>query len=91
MVKKLIDNRGVNSTECQKVLGSLEELYAIADFWERQAGGVHLIATNELIEYTENETFDNKELIAFKKGLARLPLFFQECWEERQKIEQSKL
>ena len=91
VTKKLLENRGKKATYCEKILGDLEGLYLLADFWERQAGLVHLIATNELLEYIDNESFDNKELDAFRCGLSMIPLFLQKCLEERQFIEKGKL
>lgn len=90
-VKKLIDNKGVDTTECLKVVGSLENLYAIANFWETQAASMQLIGINELLEYTNTNKFNSEQLDAFKIGLAALPSFFQDCLEEKQVIEKNKV
>lgn len=91
VVRKLISNKGEPSTECVKILGTLEALYSISDFWEHNAGEIHLIATNELLEYSDKEEFDSNQLKAYKIGLAAIPLFFQKCFEEKQEIEERKL
>lgn len=92
-IKKLIENKGQPVDECQKVLGGLESLYALSDFWERYASDIQLIATNELLDYIEDEDrkFNYEQVEAFKEGLGAIPLFLQQCWEERQKIEAAKL
>ena len=92
-VRGLVENMGNNDKPCQKVIGSLPALYAIADFWERNASSIHLIGTSKLLEYIEDESnkFSHEQIKAYKEGLAEIPLFFQECWEERQEIEEGKL
>lgn len=103
VIRKLIENVGEDFppyvdpvtgrkvSSNMKVIGNLSALYAVADFWEREAGTIHLIATNELLEYTETELFNADQLEVYRKALAALPLFFQKCFEERQSIEASKM
>lgn len=91
VIVKLVENKGIATNECQKVVGSLEALYAIADFWERYPGEIQLIATNELLDYIESKDFNKEQIEAFKEGLGKIPLFFQKCLDERQRIEASKL
>lgn len=90
-VQKLIENRGLNSTKCQKVLGSLESLYAIADFWEHQAGAMQLISANEMIEYIQTQKFSSEESAAFLLGLEKFPIFFKACKDERDRIERKRI
>lgn len=92
-INRLIENKGKPVGECQKVIGSLESLYALSDFWERYASDVQLIATNELLDYIEDidRKFNSEQVDAFKEGLGAIPVFLQQCWEERQRIEAEKL
>lgn len=90
VTRKLIANKGLDSTECVKVLGNLTSLYTLADFWERNAGNMHLVGTNGVLEFVEEEEFDSEQMDAFRKGLTVFPLFFQKCLEERQRMELQK-
>jgi|TARA_R100000501_G_C2597812_1_gene95807 hypothetical protein len=82
MIDKLIKNQGSRSEACEKVLGSTADVSKIAKFWEKNASLVHLMATHELLEYIENNTFTKEESDAFKLGLCKVGEFMQKCWEE---------
>jgi len=88
VTRKLVENRGEDTTPCIKVVGTLEALYVLADFWERNAQSFHLIATNCLLDYTYREEFSAEQSTAYKQGLADIPLFLQKCVDERRMIEE---
>jgi len=86
LATQLIENKAKEGTPYERILGSMEGLNAIAEFWEKNAKLVHLIATDELIKYCEEELFANYECAAFKSGLGKVGAAMQACWEERQAI-----
>jgi len=90
-VSKLIENRGNYQPETLKTLGSLEKLYAAADFYDRQPEVLELIIANELLTHAQNEQFNSDEFNAFSGGLTRFGLFFKECSDQRKLIEKNKI
>ena len=77
--------------ETLKALGSLEKLYAAADFYDRQPDVMELIIANELLHYAQNEQFTSEEFTAFSGGLMRFGMFFKECSDQRKLIEKNKI
>jgi len=85
MINKVIENKAKEGTPYERLLGSSREMNKIAEFWEKNAKLIHLIATDELIKYCEGAEFTSEEVSAFKLGLGRVGAAMQSCWEERQK------
>jgi len=86
-IKKLINNKGKDTTECQKVIGTdINDLQKLGVFWRDNADKFHLIAVNEFIEWTSGREFSSQEKIAFEQGLASIPLFFEKCYNEMNKL-----
>lgn len=90
-VKNLITNQGKECVGAQKVLGDLEGLYAVANFWRVYAKYVHLAATWKLLEFTTSKMpFTSEQLETYRLGLADLPNFFQTCAEEVDQMEEER-
>ena len=86
-IKKIMYNKDIGEDPCEKIVG-LEEMYVLADFWERHGNLIELIATNDIIEYTSTEEFDSKEFVNFRKGVKSFGTFCMTCWNERRLIEE---
>ena len=90
MIKKLIDNKSKEGEKYERILGGLDQMNAVAQFWEDHPQEIQLLAINGLLEYTQNECFNSDEYDAFVKGLSVIGDAMQECWKERQdKVRQS--
>ena len=83
-IQKLIENQG-KEEGCLGVVGDLNNLYALAEIWERFPDLLHIIGVSSLIEWTAGREFDHKELKAFQEGLAMIPEFLEKCYKEKQK------
>ena len=88
LISELLENKSNDGTLYARLLGSMEGLNTIAEFWEQNAKLIHLIATDELIKYLADDynVFTSDECAAFKAGLGKVGAAMQACWEERQAI-----
>ena len=84
MINEILNNKAKEGTYYERLLGSQEEMNLIAEFWEKNAKLIHLIATDELIKYCGEGSFTSEEAAAFKLGLGKLGVAMQSCWNERQ-------
>lgn len=90
-LKKLIENKANGERPCEKILGSIEDVYKLAAFWEDNADLFHLIGMNETLEYIASREFTSAESASFKEGVGTIPAFLQKCWEEREQVERELL
>lgn len=80
-----IENKSrVGGNNCEGVLGSNELVGVFAEFWKGNAGALHVIGANELVDYCSlNDDLDSRQIQAFKQGLAAFPSFFEACFAEK--------
>lgn len=64
---------------CEAILGDTHKLGKFAHFWGESGDDLMLVAAVKLHEYEMQETFDKKDIEAFKKGLASIGVFFAAC------------
>lgn len=88
-IRELVENKATDTTDCQKIIGNLEALYAIADFHEKNAKEMQLIGANAMLDFV-GQSFNEDKLAGFQAGLAVFPKFFMECYKERDLIEKTK-
>ena len=87
MIKKLVQNEDDNETPCLKVLGSLDSLYKVRNVFDVCSQELRMIGMSGLIDWCQNETFNDKELAAFRAGLAVIPEFLMKSVIEVAQIE----
>ena len=80
-VRTIIKNKAQGIRPCEKVLGSETQVAIVANLWANHADIVQLIATNEILDYLDEE-FDSKECAAFKKGIYAMGTFMDKCHAE---------
>lgn len=90
-----IENKAKGSGEkgekYQDLLGSTEAFNNMAEFWEKNALSIQLIAADELLDYCQNTVFTSEEYAAFTLGLGKIGSVLQAIWDERQAlVNQSK-
>lgn len=87
-VKMSIENKGKGSGKkeerYQDLLGSTEAFNNMAEFWEKNALSIQLIAADELLDYCQSTVFTSEEYIAFTLGLGKIGTALQAIWDERQ-------
>lgn len=91
-IRKLIENKTVEGvvTPCEKVLGELESVYILADFWDRYADIMDLIGVNGVIEYVSG-SITGEQADAYKMGIGYIGKFMAECSKERKLIENQEI
>lgn len=67
---------------CLQVLGSNAAVNACAKFFENNAETLTILAAAKLLKYSEEEVYDSKEFLAYKKAIGEMTSFFVECWKE---------
>jgi hypothetical protein len=77
---------GKKEEKYQDLLGSKEAFNNVAEFWEKNALSIQLIAADELIEYCQNTVFTSEEYAAFTLGLGKIGSVMQAVWSERQAL-----
>ncbi len=83
-LKKYLTNRSVKKAlPCEKYIGSNTNTIAFSNFWAEQGESLEVLAAAKLHEFTTDNEFTKEELIAYKKGIADIASFFQQCWIER--------
>lgn len=73
--------------DCLKVVGSEKALYFCADMYERNADIFYLVTANDLLKFCETESFSDRDLALFKRGLSCIPEFFKKCLVEKRSNE----
>ena len=87
MISKYVKNQNIECGDCQKVLGSLDSLYKVANVFLEMPEELAIITLHEELEWRAGKAFDHNELIAFKEGLGALQAFMAKCYAERMQIE----
>lgn len=67
---------------CADVLGNTTLVNKFAQFWKEQGDDLMLVSAVKLHEYELSTDYTKEEMQAYKKGLADLALFFNQCWLE---------
>lgn len=77
--------------QCESVLGNSTSLNNFAAFFKNNLIDMQVVSAFLLSDYTTNNTFDSKELEAFKKGLGSAMMFFSNCLVEVNKKENKSI
>lgn len=82
-LRKYFKNVLVGQKPCEKILGSTQDVRNFAAFYRDNSELLALLAAHAIYKYTEDEKgFSKEEIVAYKKGLSVLPVFFEECFVE---------
>lgn len=86
LILRIAKNTEGHSALAQKVLGGMENVQAVADFWEQNGLLFQLIAQNEMQEFfMTNDEITQKEIAAFKYACKRIAEFMILCYTESEK------
>ena len=77
---------GVESEDCEKVLGGVGNLSKIVEVYKMNSDLFQLMELDCLLKWQYKRTFDSKELEAFKEGLTALTSYMQACGQEVENI-----
>jgi len=68
--------------EMEQLFGSKKSVNKLANSWDNTSEELQIMAIHCLNEYTTNNNFEKKELIAYKKGLNEIPKILMKCFKE---------
>jgi len=85
---KFINNQAKGESRCAKMVGSTAAINRFARFWEYSKDDLMVLASGRIHQYLQDNNPSKEELIAFKKGLAEISLFFRDCYLEKKKQEE---
>ena len=75
---------GRTPSEPQQILGNDNKIAIFADFWEKYARDLQVLAVVKLHDYEMLGAESKEELAAYIEGLSVMGKFFEICWKERQ-------
>lgn len=74
-----------NQSESLKILSNTKEWQEFAAFWKANASAIHTVSAVKLLDYIQSNSVSQKEIDAYKTGLAALPLFLESCFVDVEK------
>lgn len=78
-LQKYFGNVKKDRTYCEQILGTNTQVLDFAKFWDSNGQDLMLLAAFYIHTYTTDEEFTKEELNAFKKGIASIGMFFNQC------------
>ena len=89
-LRTYIANQKREGEVCEKILGTNGRVNKFALFWEKNQDELMLIAAKKQHDYVSTFEFTPDELIAYRKGLADIAVFFESCWKEKEERAKKK-
>jgi hypothetical protein len=80
----------LNKGRCLDLLGSEQELYKMAYVWQDNVVNLTLLATYLVTEYAVKKDYTKDEIMAYKKGIADIMKFLENCGKEVELLSDTK-
>lgn len=83
-LKRFFKNSKYEGAKCEQLLGTNTAVYKWAEFYKQEADNIALVNAYNLYNFTLSESYNERDLEMYKRGLLEFGEFFVKCHEERE-------